>query len=697
MNVIWEHGKIKTLLAVLAVLVAVIVAYYPGLNGPFVFDDEIHILFDPTIRITSLSVQSLTNILLTEDGSLSYRPLAKASLAINYYLSGGTSSTYGYKLTNLVIHLVDTWLVYWFTLLLIRRRAWRPSDAKHITPESIAIMVAALWALHPLHLTTVLYVVQRMTSLAMLFVLGGLIVYIHGRERVHEQRDYGYVLMILGAIGGSVLGFICKENAVVLLPLMVVIEFVFFGTASEIPSDRSRLRWFYGLVVFMPATLLGLWLIINPNFILDPYLSRDFTPVQRLLTESRVLWYYLSLLFIPDVRKLSLYHDDIPISIGLFDPWTTSITFLSIIAVVIIAFIARRKYPFISFAILWFLIGHSIESGIIGLEIAHEHRNYLPDIGILLAVGHGLSTAAQKFQKPIRIALLLAPLVTLGFVTNTLAHTWASDKGIIESLVRHHPESARGQYMLAELYAERKHDLTHALAHYRKATELAPHETGYLVKSVLTTAIIESGLGENIGNPPNNSNGKDMNVTTPTKSDDNSKTTAQINITGPADNATINEIALRLKEQPITPTTLHILDQLAPCTDQASRVCKAMYPYIKSWYVATAQNPHISSRDRGNFIIYLFNIGTARPDLDLSIQAIDLGKKFEPTNPVYKIMEANVQVLRGELVAADGTLHSVLEDPTVKLNDDLREDINALFAQIELRKAKVRATQNHYK
>lgn len=697
MNVIREQDKLQTLLAVLAVLVAVVVAYYPGLHGPFVFDDEIHILSDPSIRITSLGVQSLTQILLTEDGSLSYRPLAKISLAINYYLSGGTSSTYGYKLTNLAIHLVNTWLVYWFTLLLIRRRAWLLGDAKHIAPEWIAILVAALWALHPLHLTTVLYVVQRMTSLAMLFVLGGLIVYIHGRQRVHEQRDYGYVLMTLGAIGGSAMGIICKENAIAILPLMVVIEFVFFGTSSEITSDRRKLRWFYSVFVFAPVTLLGLWLIAHPNFILDPYLSRDFTPVERLITESRVLWFYVSLLFLPDVRKLAIYHDDIPISTGLFEPWTTSLAVLAIFAVVSIAMMARRRYPFFSFAVLWYLVGHSIESSVIGLEIAHEHRNYLPDIGVLIAIGYGLSTAAQSFQKPIRITLLLAPLATLVFVTNTLAYTWASDVGIVESLSRHHPESARGQYMLAELYAERKHDPVGALVHYGKAAELAPHETGYLMKLALTISSIEPGLDENIGNLPTNSHGKDINAKTRTKSNHYSKTTLQTDIEALPDNAMANEIASRLKEQPITPATLHILDQLAPCADQVSQICRARYPYIKSWYLAAAQNPRISSKDRGNFIIYLFNIGTARPDLDLSLQATGLGKRLEPTNPVYRIMEANVHILRGELEAADGILHSVLEDPTAKLNEDLREDINALFAQIELRKAKVRSTQNHYK
>ncbi len=659
MNVSWRQASSKTLLAALTLVVAVIVVYFPGLHGPFVFDDEIHILSDPSIRISSLSVQSIVNAVSTEYGSLLNRPLAKISLAFNYYLSGGASSAFGYKLTNLAIHLVNTGLVYWFSLLLLRQHASRLKDVKNNTAKWIPLLVAALWALHPLHLTTVLYVVQRMTSLATLFVLAGLIVYIHGRLRVHEQRQYGYVLMAVGAIGGLVMGLACKENAVVILPLMLVIEFIYFGTTSETPSDRRKLMLFYGLSVLIPATLLSLWLITHPHFILDVYLAREFTLVERLLTESRVLWYYVGLLFIPDIRKLGLYHDDIPISSGLFDPWTTSIALLSIISIVTLAVIARPRYPFFSFAVLWFLVGHSIESSVIGLEIAHEHRNYLPDIGILLAVGYGLSVVAQRFQKPIRNAILLAPLITLGLVTNTLAHTWASDEGIIESLARHHPGSARGQYMLAELYAEKKYDLNNALVHYQRAAELAPNETGYLVKSAVTAARIDSGLRHNASNAPDRS--KDSEI--------------------------INH---GLKEKPLTPTTLRILEQLAGCTDLTSELCRLLYPDITDWYLAVAQNPYLSKKDRGNFIVYLFNLGAARPDLDLSLQAARLGKKFEPSNPVYSLMEANVYILRGELETADGILQSVLKDSADKLTSELRKDVTALSAQIELRRIKLR-------
>jgi hypothetical protein len=666
MNAFWRQASSKKLLAILALVVAVIVVYFPGLNGPFVFDDEIHVLSDPSVRISSLNFQSLANVVVSEDGSLFNRPLAKITLAINYYFTGGTSTAFGYKLTNLGIHLVNTGLVYWFSLLLFRQQATRRKDFDKNTLERIPILVAALWAIHPLHLTTVLYVVQRMTSLSAFFVLAGLIVFIRGRQRVQEKREYGYLLMATGAIGGTALGLACKENAAVILPLMLVIEFIFFGTSSETPSDNRKLRRFYGVIVLAPATLLGLWLIAHPNFILDPYISRNFTPVERLLTEPRILWYYVSLLFIPDVRRMSLYHDDIPVSSGLFDPWTTSIALFSTISIVIFALIARRKYPFISFAILWFLIGHSIESSVIGLEIAHEHRNYLPDIGVLLAVGYGLSMAASRFRRPIRYAILLAPLITLGFATNTLARTWANEEDIIKSLARQHPGSARGQYMLAELYAEKKHDYLNALAQYRKAAELAPNETGYLVKSAVTAAKMDFNLGRDTNNASYRSMDSEI-------------------------------VERQLKERPLTASTLDILDQLARCTDQTTHICRLLYTDIKNWYFAVIQNPYISSKERGNFIVYLFNLGTSRPDLDSSLQAARLGKNLEPSNPVYSLMEANVYILRGELETAEGLLQTVLKNPVNELTSEIKNDTTVLFAEIESRRNRLQSKQNSQK
>lgn len=646
------------------IFAAVFTAYFPGLHGPFVFDDEIHVLSDSSIRISSLNYQSLTNIVSSGDGTWFNRPLAKITLAINYYFSGGTSNALEYKLTNLAIHLVNTGLVYWFSLLLFTLHAARVKTSDNNILKWPAVLVAMLWALHPLHLTSVLYVIQRMTGLSALFVLAGLIIYIHGRQRVHDKRDNGYLLMTVGALGGSTLGLACKENALVLLPLLLVIEFIFFGVASEKPSDKRKLTLFYSLTVLTPIFLSILWLITHQHIIMDAYQVREFTLAERLLTESRVLWFYISLLFFPDLSKLAIYHDDIPISTGLFDPWTTSIALFSILSLLFIALMMRRRYPIFSFAVFWYLVGHSIESSVIGLEIAHEHRNYLPDIGILLAGGYGLSVVATRFQKYVRNAIWLAPLIALGIVTHVRAHTWGSEETIIESLARHHPGSARGQYMMAELYAEKKHDLNNALLHYEKAAELAPNETGYFVKSAITAAKIDLSLQSKIDNATYRS-----------------KYSVSIN--------------QGLKEKPLTPASLHILEQLTSCHDLTSELCKLLYPDIRDWYLAVTVNPHLSIKERTNFIIYLFNLGAARPDLDLSLQAARLGKNLEPSNPVYDLMEANVYILRGELETAEDILQSALMNSADKLTDELRANISTLSAQIETRRTRIRSKQNY--
>lgn len=640
----------RRLVAVFAVLAAVTLAYVPGLHGPFVFDDEIHILNDLSIRISDLHFESLRGVVAPEGGLSLSRPLSKVTLAMNYYWSGGKGSAFGYKLTNLAIHLVNTALVYWLSLLLIRIRASRLGGSTS-SGRWVPFLVAALWALHPLHLTTVLYVVQRMTILAALCVFAGMIAFIYGRQRIHEGRKHGYLLVALGAIGGLTIGMGFKENAAVLLPLLLVMEYVFFGVRSEAPAVQWKLVLFYGLTVLLPALFVVLWLTFHPGLVLDAYVTREFTLVERLLTQPRILWFYVSLLFFPDIGRFSLFHDDIPISTGWFQPWTTLVAILAIAAAVAIAILARRRYPFLSFAILWYLVGHSVESTFIGLEIAHEHRNYLPDFGIVLAAAYGLFTLANRFKRPVRLALLLAPVVTLGFVTAVRASTWATDEGIIESLVRYHPNSARGQYMLAELYAERRGDPLTALVLYLRATELAPHETGYRVKA----AVLAAEMDETPGRNPH----------------------AARQASGEVD-----PLVLQLREQPLTPTTIHILEQLADCGNPTSKHCRTLYPQVRDWYLAVLQNPVVSDRDRARFAVHLFNWGTSRPDLDLALQAAQLGKRFAPNDLSYSLMEANVFLLRGDLDLAERLLMQIRVERADEMTNEIKGNLDTLSAAI---------------
>ena len=154
----------------------------------------------------------------------------------------------------------------------------------------------------------------------------------------------------------------------------------------------------------------------NPQWLWAGYDLRSFTLFERLLTEGRVLWFYLGLIVFPQLEHLGLYHDDIAISTGLFTPWTTLPALVGLAWLAFLSWWTRTRAPLVSFGIAWFLIGHAMESTVLPLEIAHEHRNYLPLLGILLAAAWVLLRALENkgARKTTGIALAIgAPIFLL--------------------------------------------------------------------------------------------------------------------------------------------------------------------------------------------------------------------------------------------------------------------------------------------
>ncbi len=383
MNAVTRLMKYKALIALgafVTIAAAIILAYYPGLHGPFIFDDYDNIVNKNAIAIQSLGSADLVSAASSNESGLLKRPLPALSFALNYYFSSGFTNPFSFKTTNLIIHFVNAGLVYWFSSLLLRIHAENKGFRRGKWHIWLPYLVAAVWALHPLQLTSVLYVIQRITSLSTLFVLAGLIAFVYGRHLLHDRNPQGVRLMWIGLLGGTILGLACKENAALLPLYALVIEFAFFRETTR-GQNRKILIQVYSTPLVILGLLALFFLIRHSELILGAYNLREFTLGERLLTEPRILWLYLSLLLLPTSNRFSLFHDDITVSTGLFDPWTTSLAIAGLILVIIAALLSRRKYPVLSFAILWFLVGHSMESSFIGLELVYEHRNYLPSLG----------------------------------------------------------------------------------------------------------------------------------------------------------------------------------------------------------------------------------------------------------------------------------------------------------------------------
>ena len=446
--------------AIVLIVVSTIAVYLPGLRGPFVFDDRANLIEQPQIHISELNFESLSRAAQSSGSGPLGRPIAMASFAVNYYFAG--LNTFAYKATNLAIHLISGLLIYLLTVRLLTHAPHPRNVTRTFLTQDrrqwIGLAVAAIWLCHPLNLTSVLYIVQRMNSLATLFMLAGLLTYAIGREQIRDGRRLG-LLTVFGAVPGfTLLAMLSKENGA-LLPLLVILIEVFFFRFTAAPGLSRPFKWLWW-IMFAAPVLAGLVMIgLKPRVFLnlDGYGLRDFTLGERLLTESRVLWFYLRLIVLPDIRDMGLYHDDLATSRGLLDPISTLPALLGIAGLIAGAILFRRRQPLLAFGILWFLAAHSLESTFIPLELAHDHRNYLPMWGILLIVVWYLARPYPKLSDHpvLRYGVIVLVFMMMSFATYARANFWKNEWSLVNHDVLNHPQSARAHVSLGIAQYER--------------------------------------------------------------------------------------------------------------------------------------------------------------------------------------------------------------------------------------------------
>lgn len=658
----------------LAIIAAVLVlAYAPGLRGPFIFDDAVHILSNPAIETPDAK-----GALTSNRTDLSGRPLAMLSFALNAYLANGTSQPLPFKITNLCIHLLNAALVYWLCTLLTGSLAG--TNGGHTRWQRwFPALIAGTWALHPLQLTSVLYVVQRMNSLAAVFVLGGLILFCYGRHAVQSGRLGGYALMVAGLLGGTVLGLTSKENAALLPLYALVIEYTLFRPRTWSPLERRRLWLFYAVFVALPMMLALSWLLINPELISRSYSMREFTLYERLLTEARVLWFYVSLVLLPTAQRFSLFHDDLPLSTGLLDPWTTLPAVLGLITVAAIALACRRRWPVASFAVLWFLAGHAMESSLLGLEITHEHRNYLPSVGLLFGCVYALVRALERPGIPdyVRVGLALLLALSLAASTHARARTWSTQEGIAQYTVAHHPMSPRAHALLAESYAVQQ-DALGALRHYRQAADLASWETSYLLRLALTaarsrvTSLDEPGLVK--GGPTNATRlPRGLEI-------DQGDTGARLRL----DATTQTEIAHALERNPVHARTAQVLDELGECIRMGARGCGQIYADVVRWYGLATRNPQSLQPIRNDMLIRMAKLCLEHADYACALETAEYARQTAPQNASFVLMQADIYYRLDRLGDSEEVLQTLR---STRLTPSLRKEADTLMALIRARRA----------
>lgn len=446
----FRSGSI-TLIALLAATLAI---YWPGLRGAWLFDDYPNIVDNRGVQPSSASLGSLIEAALSSPASDFKRPLASLSFAANYLLTG--LDPYWMKLTNLLIHLLNGWLVFVLArqlIMAVSRPGYGPDAGRHA--GVIAAWIAGGWLLLPINLTSVLYVVQRMESAANLFVLAGLIGYIAGRQRMLAGSNWGGLALSATSVAVATgVGLLAKETAIMLPLYAASVEWVVFGFRR---MDGRRDCWVSGGFLLF----LGLPLIIGLAWLLPGLLkpsgwaTRDFTLATRLLSEARIIPSYIIWTILPTPDALSFYHDNFRISVGLFSPWTTA---AGIAALAVLAFLAvrlRTRQPLIALGLQFFIGCHLLTGTVLPLELIYEHRNYFASLGLLLAivpllVGDARTTPVRMLW--IRRALLAVLILLWAGLTGMTARAWGNPLSLAEELAARAPDSPRAQYELGRTY-----------------------------------------------------------------------------------------------------------------------------------------------------------------------------------------------------------------------------------------------------
>lgn len=469
--------------------------YSSGLSGPFVFDDAPNVQFNRFIAIQGISLNSLTEAAGSSGSSRLGRPLSMVSFALNYYMTG--LDPFYFKLTNLMIHLANGLGIFFLTLLLLnvsQRENQLRLDMVQL--RTISLAVAAAWLLHPFNLTGVLYVVQRMTSLSAFFSIWGLVLFLWGRIRLSKGRG-GVVPVLASFLVFTPLAVLSKESGALLPVFMLLTEVVFFSFRVADAPARKLLLGCY--LLFMVIPIIGLlgYTAAYPHWLLAGYENRDFTLAERLMTEARVLWFYLWQIVLPSNAQMGLYHDDIVNSTGLLKPVSTLVSIVGILVLLGGAFVLRKKASLLSFGILFFFAGHVLESTLLPLDIAYEHRNYLPMVGILLPMFYYLLNPSihPGFLGLRRTGAVLL-IVLFAFGTYMRANDWSNPYDFALAEYQHHPDSVRANLELAHFYGTMKaataqgQQSVHALAeeHYLRASRLSSHDVNGLIGLIKLTS-----------------------------------------------------------------------------------------------------------------------------------------------------------------------------------------------------------------
>jgi tetratricopeptide (TPR) repeat protein len=472
-----QRGPAPSYRSFFILLFLVFIVYSNTFRASWHLDDYPSIVENQKIQLPDLTLDSIHRSLQHPQKETLWRPLAHLSFALNWY--AGRDDVFGYHLVNVMIHLLSSCLLYLTISTLFRtpNLQSRYSGTSHF----ISLLATVLWMINPIQTQAVTYIVQRMTLLASLFFITGIYCYLLARLTGSRRQR---IVMFMCCAASFLLGISAKENAALLPLTIIVIEAIFFQNLTS-PQVRIRLLAFLA-VGGLAIVILGGLIFFKGDLlsVFSGYGDRFFTPSERLMTQPRVLFFYLTLIFCPLPERLSIDHDFV-LSTSLLHPWTTLPAFVLVVAVIVGALFQARKRPLLSFAVLFFFLNHIVESSIIPLEMVFEHRNYLPSMFLFVLVAEGVVWLLDRHREkqPIlnygMIGLLICLMIGFGWGTYVRNDVWRTEISLWSDAYRKAPMLHRPLHNLAMARYEVNGQLEKALELYQKAAQFKMHRRSH--------------------------------------------------------------------------------------------------------------------------------------------------------------------------------------------------------------------------
>ncbi|MBU0621482.1 MAG: hypothetical protein KJ795_06525 [Gammaproteobacteria bacterium] len=412
------------------ITLVVLLAYANALVGPFQFDDF-------NVIVNQTQVHSWANWIAALPNGI--RPLLKLSYTVDWTLGLGAT---GFHLGNLIIHLMNTWLVYRLAQEFVQQQ-WQRE-----LMQPAALLAALLFALHPAHTEAVTYISGRSASLMTTFYLAGLLCYVRARLWEDRRALYLYTPLLF------LLALATKETAVT-FPLALLAWELGCGGRWKTAFKPMWINW-------AVLGLAAIFFVTSDSYLTHMQRSAELNSLQgNLATQLNGFAWLMQQLALPQSQNID---PDLPLLSGIAD---ALLPLVLAIALLIAMVLSRRSRPWLSFALAWAML-HLIPLYLVlpRIDVANERQLYLAGWPLLLALSMELALCLDTQRLRVVAAVMLLACASLTVLRN---QDYSSEIALWQDTARKSPDKARVHnnlghaYLLAQRHEEARREFITAM------------------------------------------------------------------------------------------------------------------------------------------------------------------------------------------------------------------------------------------